>query len=44
VKTTRLAERSPSSAVADCTIYDPRRAAHAAKDLDNPQVIETAWQ
>jgi hypothetical protein len=38
------AERSPSATAGQLTIDDLRRAAEAAKDLDNPQVMEAAWQ
>lgn len=38
------AERSTSTASGQLTIDDLRRAADAAKDLDDPQVMERAWQ
>jgi len=38
------AERSPSATAGPLTIEDLRRAAEAAKDLNNPQVMEAAWQ
>ena len=38
------ADRSPSATAAHLTIEDLRRAAEAAKDLNNPQVVEAAWQ
>jgi hypothetical protein len=38
------AERSPSATGAQLTIEDLLRAAEAARDLDNPQVMESAWQ
>jgi hypothetical protein len=38
------AERSPSPAQDRLTIEDLRRAAGAAQDLDNPQVMEAAWR
>jgi hypothetical protein len=38
------AERSLSASGADFTLADLRRAADAAKDLDDPQVMEGAWR
>jgi len=38
------AERSTSAASGKLTIDDLRRAAGAAKDLDDPQVMERAWR
>jgi hypothetical protein len=38
------AERSPTAAGGQLTIDDLRRAAEAAKDLNNPQVMEAAWR
>ncbi|WP_041180389.1 hypothetical protein [Mycobacterium canetti] len=38
------AERSPADAGVQLTIEHLRRAAEAAKDLDDPQVMETAWR
>lgn len=38
------AERSPSATGGQLTIEDLRRAAEAAKDLNNPQVMEAAWR
>jgi hypothetical protein len=38
------AERSPGTAGRPLTIDDLRRAATAARDLDNPQVVQAAWQ
>lgn len=37
------AERSPAGAN-KLTVSDLRRAADAAKDLDDPQVMESAWR
>ncbi|SON61875.1 Antitoxin VapB2 [Mycobacterium simulans] len=38
------AERSPSGSGARLTIEDLRRAAEAAQDLDDPDVMEGAWR
>jgi hypothetical protein len=38
------AERSRSAAGQQLTVDDLRRAAEAAKDLDDPQVMEAAWR
>ncbi|ORW01012.1 hypothetical protein [Mycobacterium kyorinense] len=38
------AERSPSAEGGQLTVEDLRRAAEAAKDLDNPRVMEGAWR
>lgn len=38
------AERSPSTAGAQLTVEDLRRAAEAAKDLDDPHVMAAAWR
>lgn len=38
------AERSPSATGSQLSIEDLRRAAEAAKDLDDPQVMEAAWR
>lgn len=38
------AERSASAASGQLTVDDLRRAADAAKDLDDPQVMERAWR
>lgn len=38
------AERSPSATGGQLTIEDLRRAAEAANDLNNPQVMEAAWR
>lgn len=38
------AERSPSLAGRRLTVEDLRRAAEAAKDLDDPEVMEAAWR
>jgi hypothetical protein len=38
------AERSPSATTGQLTIEDLRRAAEAAEDLNDPQVMEAAWQ
>jgi hypothetical protein len=38
------AERSPSATTSQLTIEDLRRAAQAAKDLDNPLVMGVAWR
>jgi hypothetical protein len=38
------AERSPSTAGSRLTIEDLRRAAAATEDLNDPQVMEAAWQ
>lgn len=38
------AERSPSTSAGPLTIDDLRRAAEAAKDLNDPKVMEAAWQ
>ena len=38
------AERSRSAAQHQLTVDDLRRAAEAAKDLDDPQVTEAAWR
>lgn len=37
-------ERSATAASGQLTIEDLRRAAEAAKDLDDPQVMEAAWR
>ena len=37
-------ERSKTATGGHLTIEDLRRAAEAAKDLDDPQVMETAWR
>jgi len=37
-------ERSATSTNSQLTIEDLRRAAEAAKDLDDPQVMEAAWR
>jgi hypothetical protein len=38
------AERSSSATTAHLTIDDLRRAAEAAKDLNDPEVMEAAWR
>lgn len=38
------AERSPSATGGQLTIEDLRRAAEAARDLNDPQVMEAAWR
>jgi len=38
------AERTPSGAGDEFTVEDLRRAADAAQDLDNPQVMDAAWR
>ena len=38
------AERSPSASGGRLTVEDLRRAADAAKDLDDPQVMAAAWR
>jgi len=38
------AERSPSAAQGQLTIEDLRRAAEAAKDLNDPTVMDAAWR
>jgi hypothetical protein len=38
------AERSPSATGGQLTIADLRRAAEAAKDLNNPKVMDAAWR
>ncbi|QRY53272.1 type II toxin-antitoxin system VapB family antitoxin [Mycolicibacterium septicum] len=38
------AERSSSAAQGQLSIDDLRRAAEAAKDLDDPEVMEAAWR
>jgi hypothetical protein len=38
------AERSASARGGQLTIEDLRRAAEAAKDLNNPQIMEAAWR
>jgi hypothetical protein len=38
------AERSPSTIDVEFTVDDLRRAAEAASDLDDPQVMENAWR
>lgn len=38
------AERSDTEAGGQLTIAHLRRAADAAKDLDDPQVMDTAWR
>ena len=38
------AERSPSATGGELSIEDLRRAAEAAKDLNDPQVMEAAWR
>jgi hypothetical protein len=38
------AERSPSATAGQLSIEDLRRAAEAAKDLNDPQVMEAAWR
>jgi hypothetical protein len=38
------AERSPNATGGQLTVSDLRRAADAAKDLDDPQVMEGAWR
>lgn len=38
------AERSPSTTGVQFTIADLRRAAEAAQDLRNDQVMDAAWQ
>lgn len=38
------AERSPYATGSQLTVEDLRRAAEAAKDLNNPQVMEAAWR
>jgi hypothetical protein len=38
------AERSPSKNDADFTLADLRRAAAAAKDLDDRHVMQNAWR
>ncbi len=37
-------ERSATTTGGQLTINDLRRAAEAAKDLDDPQVMEAAWR
>ena len=37
-------ERSATATSGQLTIEDLRRAAEAAKDLDDPQVMEAAWR
>jgi hypothetical protein len=37
-------ERSATTTSGQLTINDLRRAAEAAKDLDDPQVMEAAWR
>ena len=37
-------ERSATSTEGQLTVEDLRRAAEAAKDLDDPQVMEAAWR
>lgn len=37
-------ERSATATSGQLTINDLRRAAEAAKDLDDPQVMEAAWR
>lgn len=37
-------ERSAAATSGQLTIEDLRRAAEAAKDLDDPQVMEAAWR
>jgi hypothetical protein len=37
-------ERSSTAAGGHLSIEDLRRAAEAAKDLDDPQVMEAAWR
>jgi hypothetical protein len=37
-------ERSATATSGQLTIKDLRRAAEAAKDLDDPQVMEAAWR
>ena len=39
----RRFEAERSAATAKLTVEDLRRAAGAAKDLDDPEVMETAW-
>jgi hypothetical protein len=38
------AERSTAATGGQLTVEDLRRAAEAAKDLDDPQVMEAAWR
>lgn len=38
------AERTSSAMASRLTINDLRRAAEAAKDLNDPQVVENAWR
>jgi hypothetical protein len=38
------AERSRSATGRQLTVDDLRRAAEAARDLDDPQVMEAAWR
>lgn len=38
------AERSRSAAGQQLTVDDLQRAAEAAKDLDDPEVMEAAWR
>jgi hypothetical protein len=38
------AERSTAATGRQLTVDDLRRAAEAAKDLDDPQVMEAAWR
>lgn len=38
------AERSSSATAGQLTIEDLRRAAEAAKDLNDPKVMEAAWR
>ena len=38
------AERPPSSPAGELTMADLRRAAKAVSDLDDPQVMDAAWQ
>jgi hypothetical protein len=38
------AERLPSATGGQLTIADLRRAAEAAKDLNNPKVMDAAWR
>ena len=38
------AERSPSEIAVQLTVEDLRRAAQAAKDLNNPEVMGAAWR
>lgn len=40
----RFESERPSAGANKLTVEDLRRAADAAKDLDDPQVMESAWR